>query len=183
MAKVFATARRRRHPPNIPSSSLPDYDLANKSQKLVHDSNVAPHIRNQQELPYVRLDEEYAQSVRWSKNPGDLALETYFNTTKPNLETDYNVKGLRPVLLQNDGFYRFILKDEQDHFYVWDEDSLLFWVKDEEIEKPMSLEDKVDFVLCGLGCLEVEPVYRNHHPTEDSANLKEIREKISSYRI
>jgi len=110
-------------------------------------------------------------------------LETYFLPTPPNLATDYNIKGLKPILRENDGFYRFILTDKQSRLYVWDEDGYLFWVKDEELESLMSVEEKVDFVLCGLGCLEVEPVYRDYHPAEDYANLKEMREKVSRYRI
>jgi len=67
--------------------------------------------------------------------------------------------------------------------YVWDEDGDLLWVKDEEIEGISSMEDKVDFVLCGLGCLEVEPVYRDYHPTEDFENLDDVRKNISKIRI
>jgi hypothetical protein len=67
--------------------------------------------------------------------------------------------------------------------YIWDEDGYLTWVKDEEFESITSMEDKVEFVLCRLGCLEVEPAHRDHHPAEDINNLKEIRERISRFRI
>jgi len=102
---------------------------------------------------------------------------------KPNLETEFNVKGLRPILRGNEGFYRFIFTDDERRMYVWDEDGDLFWVKDEELERISSMEDKVDLVLRGLGCLEVEAVYRDIHPAEDFANLDDIRKKISRCRI
>jgi hypothetical protein len=46
--------------------------------------------------------------------------------------------------------------DSKDRFYVWSEcDGPLYWVRHAEIEELASVEDKVDFILGGLGCLEV----------------------------
>ena len=138
-------------------------------------------VQGLQELPYVRLDEEYVESVCWSNDPGDLALETYFNPAAPNLETDYHIKGLQPVLRESEGTYRFILKDEKDRLYVWDEDGHMFWVKNKALEKEFTMEDKVDYIICRLGYLQVEPVFQDYHPADDP-NLEDIR-AVSRYHI
>ena len=134
-------------------------------------------------MPYVPLDSDYAHSVSWSNDPGHLALQTYFNPNKPNLGGDFLVHGLRPILREDEEPYRFILKDNKDRYYVWNEfDGRLFWVRHAELEEMTGLEDKVDFVLCGLGALEVEPVYRDKHPAEDP-ELATIRATFPKYRI
>jgi hypothetical protein len=58
--------------------------------------------------------------------------------------------------------------------YIWDEYGYLMWVKDEELESITSMKDKVEFVLCGLGCLEVEPVYRDYHPPRTSITSRTL---------
>jgi hypothetical protein len=73
--------------------------------------------------------------------------------------------------------------DSKDRFYVWREcDGPLYWVRHAEIEELASVEDKVDFILGGLGCLEVEPVCRSKHPA-DGPDLKTLREIFPKYRI
>lgn len=84
------------------------------------------HAQGPKEFPYVRLGEDYVQSVCWFNNPGNLGLETYFNPMAPSLQKDFNLKSLKPVLQENEGSYRFLLKYEKDRFYVWDEDGLIF---------------------------------------------------------
>jgi hypothetical protein len=73
--------------------------------------------------------------------------------------------------------------DDKNHLYVWDEwDGRLFWARDKEIDELDTLEDEVLFVVGGLGCLEVEPVCRTHHPADDP-DLARIRETFPKYRI
>lgn len=73
--------------------------------------------------------------MSWSNHAGDLALSIYFDTTKSSLESSYNVKGLQPILRENEGLYWFILKDEKDRIYLLEEDGHLLWVKDKRLEK------------------------------------------------
>jgi hypothetical protein len=56
-------------------------------------------------------------------------------------------------------------------------------VRHAEIEALESMEDKVDFILCGLGALEVEPVYRNMRHPADDPELASVRETYPKYRI
>jgi hypothetical protein len=51
------------------------------------------------------------------------------------------------------------------------------------LEKLKSVKEKVCFIICGLGYLEVEPVYMDYHPAEDLERLPEIRARRSRYRI
>jgi hypothetical protein len=90
---------------------------------------------------------------------------------------------LRPILGEDGGRERFILTDKKDRFYVWDEwDGRLLWVRHVELEELETLEEKVDFVLDGLGCFEVEPVYRTKHPT-DNPDLETLRNTYPKHRI
>jgi hypothetical protein len=72
--------------------------------------------------------------------------------------------------------------DEQKRFYVWKEwDGRLLWVRHVEMEELDDLQEKVEFVLYGLGCLEVEPVYRTKHPADDP-NLETLRNTFPKRR-
>jgi hypothetical protein len=71
--------------------------------------------------------------------------------------------------------------DGQDRFYVWSEcDGPLYWVRRVEIEELATLQDKVEFILGGLGGLEVELVYRTKHPAEDP-ELNTLTETFPKY--
>jgi len=130
---------------------------------------------------YIQLDPNFAQELYWSNHPGDLAIQTYFRPTQPNLETDYNIPGLRPVLREPDGFHRFLLKDPQDRFYIWDEDDHLWWVMEEGVDEQGTLEEKVDYVMCRYGALHVEPVYQDYHPADDTVKVEMFRKNGSRY--
>jgi hypothetical protein len=85
----------------------------------------------------------------------------------PHLGGDFGVKGLEPVLREKQGLNRFLLKDEQDRFYVYEEwDGFLYWVKAEELGDFNTYEEKVRWILCELGTLETEPVFRGKHPAD-----------------
>lgn len=158
-------------------------DVEINTPRSAHNVYNDPDVVLYYGLPYVRLDPEYARTLCWSNNPDDLALQTYFNPEEPNLDTNYNIQGLVPVLREDEGLYRFVLKDKKGRFYIWDEDGHLLWVKSKKIEELASNEDKIEFVICSLGCLDVEPVYRDYHPAEDYVNLEEMRAKRSKYRL
>jgi len=93
------------------------------------------------------------------------------------------VDDLRPILREDDGRERFILTDKQRRCYVWDEwDGCLLWVRHVELETLETWEEKVDFILGGLDCLEVEPVYRDKHPADDP-DLEKLRNTFPQHRI
>jgi hypothetical protein len=101
-----------------------------------------------QELWYLPLDPEFTAPLSWTNDPNDLSIETYFNPNKINLGQSYNIKGLRPVLREEGEPYNFILVDDEQRWYLWDEyDGLLLWVKSKELEALTKIEDKADFVL------------------------------------
>jgi hypothetical protein len=126
-----------------PLSSLPELGLhTDKASTRKTEPDSDSGTRDYQELLYVKLDPEYMRTISWSNDPGDLALQTYFVLSKPNLEGDFKVKGLKSVLWENEGRYKFIMTDEKDRRYVWEEDDVhLFWVKD-EIWRSWSLSRK-----------------------------------------
>jgi hypothetical protein len=110
-------------------------------------------------------------------------LPTYFDPDKPNLASDFQVPGLLPILREEGGFDRFILTDAKKRFYVLDEwDGRLFWVRHKEIEYFSIIEEQVDFVIGGLGGLEVEPVSCTRHPAE-SSNLETLRRSRPRYLL
>lgn len=74
-----------------------------------------------------------------------------------------------------------MLTDDKGRMYIWDEDGYMVWAKDEELEGMTDVEEKVEWVLSELWGLEVEPVWRDYHPAEDTDNLKEMREGVSRY--
>jgi len=118
-------------------------------------------------LPYLHLPTAYTQDLTWSNDPEDLALQTYFNPKKPNLGGSFGVKGLQPVLREKEGSHRFLLKDDQDRFYMYEEwDSFLYWVHSEELEELDTYQAKVDWILCELGGLDMKPVFRGKHPAD-----------------
>ena len=95
------------------------------------------------DLPHVKLDSDFAGPLCWSNSPGNLALSTYFNPAKPNLESDFSVDGLGSILREDHDPERFILTDKQRRCYVWDDwDGLLSWVRDVELETLETWEEK-----------------------------------------
>jgi hypothetical protein len=177
------TYAQRNSPSSSPSSSTSSPDMDTEHPVLVVHKDGPSDAQKDKALPYVQLDTDFAASLCWSNDPGQLALQTYFNPEKPSLGGDFQVDGLHPILLEDRGRGRFILMDSKDRFYVWSEcDGPLYWVRHAEIEELASVEDKVDFILGGLGCLEVEPVCRSKHPA-DGPDLKTLREIFPKYRI
>jgi len=55
-------------------------------------------------------------------------------------------------------------------------------VRHVELETLETWEEKVDFILGGLDCLEVEPVYRDKHPADDP-DLEKLRNTFPQHRI
>lgn len=51
-----------------------------------------------------------------------------------------------------------------------------------DVDEMTSLDDKMEFIISGTGCLEVEPVYDTKHPA-DGANLDELRKAIPHHII
>jgi len=70
-------------------------------------------------------------------------MNTYFRPETPNLSSDFIVDGLRPVLRELEATERFILKDSQNRFYLWDEwDGRLFWVSDPDVNELPTLRKR-----------------------------------------
>jgi hypothetical protein len=98
-------------------------------------------------LPYVPLDPEFMKYMCWSNHPNDLELAVYFNKLTPNLSTDYNVEGLKPVVKEKRS-YRFILRDAKQRYYLWDKwDGRLLRVPIVYIEGPESTEEIVENIV------------------------------------
>ena len=77
------------------------------------------------------------------------------------------MSGLQPVLREMEDPYRFILKDDKDRFYLYDEyEGFLQWVKSKELEEMDTYQEMVNWILCELGDLETEPVYPDRHPAD-----------------
>lgn len=170
-------------PPSLSSSISSSSDEDLHPIAVIHTAANSSDAEDIHGLPYVQLDSDYTNSLCWSNDPGQLSLQTYFDPDKPNLSSDFNVPGLSPILREYGGRHRFILKGSKGRFYVWNEWSgRLFWVRHKEIEELDSLEDKVNFVLCRLGGLEVEPVFHTYHPADDP-KLPEMRETLPKHRI
>jgi hypothetical protein len=70
-------------------------------------------------LRYVKLDPGYTQSLTSSNEPRDLDLYGAFGEDKPNLSSDFNVKGLRPILKEKEGDM-YMLRDASGLYYLWD---------------------------------------------------------------
>ena len=67
------------------------------------------------------MDPEYIADIAWSNNPNNFTLETYFNPKKSSLGRDYKIKGLRPVIREDDNRYNWILTNAKSRWYVWEE--------------------------------------------------------------
>lgn len=93
-----------------------------------------PSNRDSQKGTYVKLKPSYAQDLTWSNDPGDLDLYGAFRKGKPNLASDFRVKGLRPILKEKDGDW-YLLMDAKD-YYLWDPwDGHLLRVSDEIVNE------------------------------------------------
>ena len=57
----------------------------------------------------------------FSNNPEDLGLDTYFDPRKHSLMSSFGIPSLKPVLrhLKED---RYLLKDDQNQYYLFDEE-------------------------------------------------------------
>lgn len=101
----------------------------------------------------------------WTNEPRDLDLYGDFSAKEPNLSTDFNVPGLKPIIKESDGDM-FLLTDSGGKLYVWDPwDGHLLkledrWTNREGMKK---MEDKVDNVLEDLHWVlrGATPIYRN----------------------
>jgi hypothetical protein len=115
---------------------------------------------------YLPLDSDFTDYLAWTNDPDDLAIETYFDPDKEiNLGRMFNIPGLRPVLKEEDVPDNFILTDDEQRWYLFDEyRRRLLWVKNEELDELEFDEEKADFILCGCGILETEAVYMDFHP-------------------
>lgn len=65
------------------------------------------------ESRYIKLDPEFHKHLVWSTDPRDLGLHGTFSEDNPNLSSDFNMQGLKPIL-KEDGGNRWILKDTQE---------------------------------------------------------------------
>jgi hypothetical protein len=170
--------------PHTPSSSPPNpKPHRDKPAAACDERSGTNDCESHDHISHVQLSPGFTEDLCWSNGPNDLALQTYFNRDGPNLGGDFNVQGLQPVLRECRGMHRFIMKDLKDRFYIWDEwDGRLFWIKDAELENLANIEEKLEWILCELGGLEVEVIYRDCHPA-GQPNLGTIGEEISRYGI
>lgn len=67
---------------------------------------------------YIKLDSGYTQYATWSNDPRDLDLYRAFRAEGPNLSTDFNVDGLKPILRKKDREL-YLMKDAKDMYYLW----------------------------------------------------------------
>jgi hypothetical protein len=81
-------------PVTIPGSEV-DEEKAEKLNLKPFKVNI---VQGRQDLSYVSLKPAYLKRICWSTDPRDLASQTYFNLTRPNLSRDFNVEGLQPIL-------------------------------------------------------------------------------------
>jgi len=93
-------------PPSLETSS------AESDRALVPTGKITTSTYPQA-LCYVKLDPFYAQSLTWSNEPRDLDLYGAFDEEEPNLSIDFNVQGLRPILIVKEG-ETYLLKDASD---------------------------------------------------------------------
>jgi hypothetical protein len=58
------------------------------------------------------------KTLAWSNDPRNLELEVAFSETKPNLSSDFDVPGLRPIIKEEDGGDQWLLQDAEGKFYL-----------------------------------------------------------------
>lgn len=118
-------------------------------------------------LQYLQVPADFIQGLNWSNNPGFLKLQTYFNPRKPSLGGEFGVKGLKPILREMDDEYRFVLVDDKHPYYLYEEwGGFLNWVKSRELDYVDTDLEKIDYITCAIGNLNLEPVFRGDHPAD-----------------
>lgn len=59
------------------------------------------------------------KGLTWSNDPCDLDLNGAFSEVRPNLSSDFNIEGVRPVLKEKTKDDRpWILQDAEGSFYL-----------------------------------------------------------------
>jgi hypothetical protein len=62
---------------------------------------------------FIKLDPKFTKKLTWSNDLRELDLYGAFKEGKPNLSSDFNVPGLRPILKEKHGDELWILQDTQ----------------------------------------------------------------------
>lgn len=160
-------------PPSSPTQVAPEHDPQTEEDETQQATSAKTGAQtkvmamDKDEVPYFQLPPEFTLGLVWSNHPGDLQLQTYFNPKKPHLGSDFGVEGLQPVLREMEGDYRFILTDSKGRFYLYEEwDGFLYWVKSRELEYMDTDVQKVDYIVCAIGDLDTERVFRGNHPAD-----------------
>ncbi|RMZ69195.1 hypothetical protein GMOD_00003128 [Pyrenophora seminiperda CCB06] len=119
----------------------------------------------------------------WSNNPHDLRLEIYFADNQVNLGRGYRIKGLRPVLREEEEeeaqhLVRWILTDDEGHWYLWsEEDWELQWINSHTLKKMKgSNEKKVEYILNELLYHSLERVTYEYLPFEDEKVVHKVED-------
>lgn len=93
---------------------------------------------------YHDLGEDFPTWLAWTNKKEELDLDTFFDPTKPNLATGFDVKGLKPVIRER-GETGYLLEDDKNGFYYMDiRDGRLF-----KFVKVMNVDQAVQKVLEG----------------------------------
>jgi len=113
---------------------------------------------------YVDLGPKFAKDFTWSNDPNDLMLVTYFGQNEPNLATDFNIDGLKPIVREKDGD-TFLLVDAQNRYYIWNRwEGDLFRLKNLGTGKE-SVDDVVQKVMRDLYSLAKDQIWNTRYPT------------------
>jgi hypothetical protein len=102
----------------------------------------------------------------WRNDPNWRDLHGAFIEDAPNLSTDFKVNGLRPIL-REDNSDRYILRDAEGIYYLWDLwDGHLVRVGEHWVKGPHlhTVEHAVGNILCELTWIEDDSqrVYRTY---------------------
>jgi len=66
-----------------------------------------------------------------------------------------------------DDEYRFVLVDDKHPYYLYEEwGGFLNWVKSRELDYVDTDLEKIDYITCAIGNLNLEPVFRGDHPAD-----------------
>jgi hypothetical protein len=111
---------------------------------------------------YVDLGPKFSKDLTWSNDPSDLMLETYFDQDEPNLATDFNIDGLKPIIRQKGG-NTFLLVDAQNRYYIWNRwDEDLFRLQDLGNGKE-HVDHVVQMVMKDLPSLKKEQIWNTRY--------------------
>jgi hypothetical protein len=112
-------------------------------------------------MRFIKLDPMFTKKLTWSNDPRELDLYGAFKEGKPNLSSDFNVPGLRPILKEKHGDELWILQDTYGVYYLWYMwEGHLTRITEEYTQGPelSSVEDVIHNILCNLSWVEDDAV-------------------------